>query len=102
MFDMLLVLLGINSGSVEAASARFYFDSVCEKVMNYCNIDVIPAGLEYTVVEMAARAYNDGGRSVSSIRDGDTTVTYANTEGSDITAEYASQLNCFRQLRVIR
>ena len=99
----------------------FYFDLVESRVKNFCHVDTIPEGLELVVVQMVAEFYRgmasqralqvSGGRGISSISRGDTTISYGSGSSADggatlrldiILANYAHQLYAFRRLQTPR
>nr|DAO11405.1 MAG TPA: Head Tail Connector Protein [Caudoviricetes sp.] len=107
-------LLGLNTEDAldELAldeSVRFSLDDACEIVRNYCNLDGVPEGLKNTVLRMAMDLYrhenigSEGSSSgvVSSIKEGDTTVSYTNLHGEfkdTILKDYSKQLNKYRKI----
>lgn len=102
-------LLGLNIEETLDELVRFSLDDACEIVRNYCNLDGVPEGLKNTVMRMAMDLYrhenigsegNSSG-SVSSIKEGDTTVSYTNlhSEFKDtILKDYSKQLNKYRKM----
>lgn len=106
-------LIGVQPDDTAADSLlAFVLGNVEEIILNYCNIRTIPPGLEKTAYRMAMDLYrNEGfgqaessGGSVSSIEEGDTTVSftggaYADKGFSDsLLKAYAGQLNRYRRL----
>ena len=83
-------------------------EAVRAKVRAYCRREDIPEGLELIVDEMAADAVLSRlqGDVVQSIRQGDTTVTYAGDRhnaqtgagGADFLKNYARQLQQWRKI----
>lgn len=99
----------------------FYFDLIESRVKNFCHIEAIPAELELVIVQMVVEFYRgmesqralqvSGGREVSSISRGDTTISYGSGSSADggvslrldsILASYAHQLYAFRRLQTPR
>lgn len=103
-------LLGIDDTTQDTA-LRFVLDDVVETILNYCNLDELPAGLENTAYRMAIdiyRAESIGSAAapagtVSSIKEGDTTVAFTRqaSESSytaSVLKQYEAQLNRYRRL----
>ena len=80
-----------------------YYDyllaSAEEKIKNYCNIEEVPKELENTMVELAAALgeAGAGGEAVSSVKMGDTQVTYGSAQDS-VFGDFKAQLNRFRRI----
>lgn len=103
----LKLLLGITDESKDAL-LQFCLDDVVETILNYCNIDAIPAGLENTAYRMAMDLYRgenfgsvapDGGL-IASQSEGDTSVSFRVNETftKSLLKNYYSQLNRYRVL----
>ena len=100
----------------------FYFDLIESRVKNFCHIETIPEGLELVVVQMVAEFYQgmesqralqaSGGRGISSVSRGDTTISYGSGSSTpasgaglmvdDVLGSYARQLYPFRRLQTVR
>lgn len=103
-------LLGISLDDISKDDIlQFTIDDVKEIILNYCNLEEIPTGLLNTAYRMAIDLYrneNLGNEerslgSVSSISEGDTTVSYKspNSEFKDsLVKNYKIQLNKHRKL----
>lgn len=105
-------LLGLNIEDDLDELVIFSLDNACEIVRNYCNLDGVPEGLKNTVLRMAMDLYrhenigSEGSSSgvVSSIKEGDTTVSYTNLHGEfkdTILKDYSKQLNQYRKISFI-
>lgn len=103
-------LLGIDDTTQDTA-LRFVLDDVVETILNYCNLDELPAGLENTAYRMAVDIYRNEGvgsssvpaGTVSSIKEGDTTVSFSSQTSESYYTEsvlknYAAQLHRYRRL----
>lgn len=86
---------------------QFILDNVSEIICNYCNIAFVPKGLQNTAYRMAldilrtehAGNGNDVGQgSISSIKEGDTEVSFGNTIFSQ--AYVNSILKCYEKTLV--
>ncbi len=105
LLDKLTLLLG---SEVDSKNAEFALEQAVDTVMNYCNIDAIPKGLENTVVKIAADLYRNNNfgssdnSSLQSISEGDVSVTFGNayeaTDISSIVSGYSHQLNRYRKV----
>lgn len=88
---------------------RFAAEEAEEAVKNYCNINEIPSGLQKTTCRIAidiyhgARQGKEGELSVSSITEGDISVSFRKDveESSidNILSRYKTSLNRFRKVR---
>lgn len=112
MLDKLKSLLGPN---VNEEAAQFCLDECQGLALDYCNLEELPAGLESTVVRMAVDMYRLEGYGdtagalgeVTSIKAGDTTVTYEHNKynaqtgagGASLLKNYSARLNSYRKLR---
>ena len=107
----LKLLLGLSdSGTDNDTKLQFILDDVKETILNYCHIEDIPAGLEKTAYRMAVDMYRNENLgdentplgSISSISEGDTSVSYRSTvdEGfkDSIMKNHKMQLNKYRRL----
>lgn len=103
-------LLGIPEDDVsQQAILEFIIDDVTEMILNYCNLEELPAGLMSTAYRMAIDLYrNDrpgepgSPLSVASISEGDTSTSFtstADTLAGGILKDYQGQLNRYRKLR---
>lgn len=74
------------------------------EILNYCNIGELPEALESVKLQMAADAYKSkyaDTSGVTSIKEGDISITYGGTDTATDTAaiaKYKSSLNRFRRL----
>lgn len=108
--EKLKKLLGIP---LEDDSKDFLLEFTLEKtedtIKNYCNIKEIPEELNNTVLSMAVDLYRNENLgfeesplgSVSSISEGDTTVSYKSSSNEfkdTLIKDYKAQLNRYRKL----
>lgn len=105
----LKLLLGLDIELTQDELVEFSLEDACEIVKNYCNLDGVPEGLKNTVLRMAMDLYRhenigvEGSSSgvVSSIKEGDTTVSYANLQDEfkdTVLKDYSKQLNKYRRI----
>ncbi len=88
---------------------RFIAEEAEEVVKNYCNINEIPFGLQKTTCRIAIDIYRatsqgeEGGLSVSSITEGDISISFRKDveESSigNILSRHKTSLNRFRKVR---
>lgn len=110
MLQKLKKLLGINDDSKDEI-LQYEIDLVTDMVLNYCRINEIPDRLENVLLAMcmnyhrAVQAGNeDTPKSVSSVSEGDTSVSFASAyadeenPGMSFLANYTAQLNRFRKV----
>lgn len=118
MLAKIKTLLNIADSSQDELLS-LYLDIVKQKVLNYCNREDIPTGLELIVVEITAdefraktkKAAVESGSEVGvvdSIKRGDTQINYSSTSsssnynkltrggGADFIANYQIQLDRFK------
>lgn len=108
--DKLKQLLGIAlSDTSKDFILEFILEDVTQVIKDYCHISEIPTELNNTILKMAIDMYrseNLGSEesslgSVSSITEGDTTVSYKgiNAEAKNsLVKDYKVQLNKYRKL----
>ena len=113
MTDMLVSLVEITGGSFSDGVYRFALNTAAETVINYCNLDAVPKGLENTVVRMAADILRfgqygkNGGNipvSVTSVSVGDTSTSYTpltSLQEQSLINDYKRQLNRYRKVNMI-
>jgi hypothetical protein len=105
--EKLKELLGITSDDKNFA-LQFCLDNTTEAILNYCNLEELPAGLENTAYRMAMDLYRgenfgsvapDGGL-IASQSEGDTSVSFRVNETftKSLLKNYYSQLNRYRVL----
>lgn len=90
---------------------RFAASSAEEAVLNYCNIDEIPEGLENTTLNIAADIlrrgqYGNGDVpvAVSSVTVGDTSTSFtplSDSETNEVIANYVKTLNRYRRVTFV-
>ena len=109
--ERLKLILGIE-GSDQDALLSFLLQSTERKILNYCNINELPAELEDVLIEITSDAYRarqremDEGK-VAQVNIGDTTIQYSESNfnlmtgagGTDFLKNYKAQLSRYRKLR---
>ncbi len=90
---------------------KFAASSAEEAVKNYCNIDEIPEGLEYTTLKIAAdilrrEQYGSGDIPVvvNNVRVGDTSTSFtplSDSETDEVIAKYKNTLNRYRRVTFV-
>lgn len=108
MLEKIKVLLGIAADDyTKDILLQFVIDGVTEIVLNYCNLELIPSGLQNTVVRMSIELYrkeNLGSPDaplgqVSSISEGDVNVAYKSVEYKEsLLSQYKALLNRYRKV----
>lgn len=108
MLTKLKILLGITEDSKNAV-LQFCLDFAVQAAIDYCNLDVLPAALEWTAIALAADKYRMEGYgsaeahtgAVSSVSQGDESISYkdaANQDVSGLLKNYTVTLNRYRRL----
>lgn len=103
-------LLGIPEDDItKDAILQFILDDVTETILNYCNLEELPAGLMSTACRMAVDLYRydrpgmeSAPLSAVSISEGDTSTSFASASESlsgSLLKDYQGQLNRYRKLR---
>lgn len=111
----LKLLLGIDSTDEKKDDIlKFILKRVTARILSYCGLEVIPEGLETTVMSMAIEGYrqlNLGKENydseAQSIKRGDTTVTYKTPieilnqwiSKPTLLNDYTQELNQYRKVR---
>lgn len=106
--DTVKALLGVTDTSKDV-QISFAIDDAKEAIMNYCNIDDIPYGLQNTLIRMAVdlcRNESYGSESVSgrvnSLSEGDTSISYGSAYDETFTGsvlkDYVKTLNRYRRV----
>lgn len=112
--EKLKKLLGLPMVNEEDSSSdtvlQFILDDVTETILNYCQCEEVPEGLENTAYRMAIDLYrneNVGSEetsigSVTSIREGDIQTSFASCVDENfrntLLKNYTAQLNRFRKI----
>lgn len=106
-------LIGVSvSDTSMNAPLQFILDDVEETILNYCNVEEIPDGLKNTAYRMAMDIYrsenigqanDDIKGEVSSITEGDTSISFKATgenklKADNILKNYQAQLSKYRKL----
>lgn len=100
-------LLGIT-GTDKDFALQFCLDNTTEAILNYCNLEELPAGLENTAYRMAMDLYRnenlgsvlpDGGL-LASKSDGDTSASFRVNDNyiQSVVKDHRAQLNRYRCL----
>lgn len=84
------------------AVLRLMLEDAIRVILTYCNRTVFPVQLEYVARQMVVSAFRrDNGDNVSSIKRGDTQITYTDTiSRDDMTQEQRELCNRYRRLRM--
>lgn len=110
ILNKLKALLGISEDDESKdLSLEFTLENTEEIIKNYCNIDTIPTELNNTLLRMAIDLYRNESLgeeelplgSISSITEGDTTVSYKNINSDfkdTVLKNYEKQLKRYRKL----
>ena len=122
ILSRLKTLLGIT-GEDKDVPLQFALDDTKTTILNYCNLSYVPKGLETVWFKMAIEFYKSSGAStgsinvganasgkVSSISEGDTSVSFDTSSSSGSTSaqtsttdglinSYIVQLNQYRKVR---
>lgn len=105
--EKLKLLLGIVDYSKDFA-LQFCLDNTTEAILNYCNLEELPAGLENTAYRMAMDLYrgenfgsvNPDGGLIASQSEGDTSVSYKENTAytQSLLKNYRAQLSRYRKV----
>lgn len=101
-------LLGVTDDTKDAL-IQFALDNAEETILNYCNIETVPEGLEKTQIRMAMDIYRNetlgtaaSNGKVSSLSEGDTSISYGSqfddTFKESILKQYNKVLNRYRRV----
>lgn len=107
--EKLKKLLGMSdTDATQDYSLEFIIRDVTETILNYCNLNELPAGLVNTAYRMAIDLYRydrpgegDAPVSVASISEGDTSTSFtsaADALSGGILKDYKGQLNRYRKV----
>ncbi len=107
--EKLKKLLGIpDTDTAQDVSLEFIIEDVTETILNYCNLEELPAGLANTAYRMAVDLYrydrpgdSSAPLTVSSISEGDTSTSFARASDAlndGVLKDYRGQLNRYRKL----
>lgn len=104
------VMDNLNLSEDKERTVRRYIRRAVDKILIYCNRDDLPARLETTAAQiaedmLAADHVAEGGKDVSSITRGDTSITYGDGASGraatvDFMKNYQSSLNLFRKMNL--
>lgn len=112
VFEKIKLLLGIDDASKDDV-INFCISLVTDEVLNYCNIEVLPARLENIVVAMCVDCFNfamygegDSARGeAKAIKEGDTSIDFVTcadimsvSNDGGYMKKYSAQLDRFRKL----
>lgn len=106
----LKALLGIEEADTsQDIPLQFAMDDVRQTILNYCNLDELPAGIINTAYRMALDLYRydhpgdpEAPVAVASISEGDTSTSFtsaADVLTGGILKDYQGQLNRYRRVR---
>lgn len=101
MIDKIKLILGIETADNDPVLELMVEDAK-RAVVIYCNRHSFPEALEHVARELVVNAFKaENGDNVSSIKRGDTQITYTNTITSDsFTPRMVQQMNRYRILRL--
>ncbi len=103
MLRKIKLRLGLKEEDTEHdAVLRLMLEDAVMVITVFCNRDVFPIQLEYVARQMVVNAfYKENGENVSSIRRGDTQITYTETiSREDMTQEHRELCCKYRRMRV--
>ena len=101
--DKFKQLLGITYAAQETA-LQFILDDVTETILNYCNLNELPQGLENTAYRTEGIGTSEApAGEVASIKEGDATVAFKQAASesyytASVLKNYTVQLNRYRRL----
>ena len=111
MLEKLKLLLGIKENDKDAL-LQYVLDTITDEILNYCNLDFLPVGLENIAVRMAAdtwRSEEYGNeakqQAIASVSRGNASTSFSAPDlsglagGKSIVDNYTAQLNAFRRVR---
>lgn len=109
MIDTLKQLIGIDlEDNKKDMLIKFALDDAQSIILNYCNVNEVPEGLNTTWIKMSIDLYRnenlgseETGKYVSNISEGDSSVSFKSnySEFKDsLLKNYISQLNRYRRL----
>lgn len=111
MIDRIQTIYSKISHPIDEHKVKLAITEAEYMIMNHCNIKSIPEGLTFEVINIAVDIieaeyikYEDKEEVVTSIKEGDTTISFANQQHKiikkdEILKSYAKKLNKFRKLR---
>lgn len=102
MLGKIKLRLGIGREETEHDDVlRLMLDDAVMVIKIFCNRDIFPVQLEYVARQMVVNAfYKENGENVSSIKRGDTQITYTETiSREDLTQEYRDLCCKYRVMR---
>lgn len=102
MLKKIKLRLGIQAEETEHDEVlRLMLDDAVMVIRIFCNRDVFPMQLEYVARQMVVNAfYKENGENISSIKRGDTQITYTETISRDDMTQEHRELCC--KYRVLR
>lgn len=95
--EKLKLILGIE-GTEQDALLSYLLQSTERKILNYCNIEELPAELEDVLIEITADGYRSQ-QGVANISIGDTSVSFK-IDTESFNKNHKAQLNRFRRLQL--
>lgn len=102
MLRKIKLRLGLKEEDTEHDEVlRLMLEDAVMGIMVFCNRDVFPIQLEYVARQMVINAfYKENGENVSSIKRGDTQITYTETiSREDMTQEHRELCCKYRRMR---
>ncbi len=102
MLRKIKLRLGLKEEDTEHDEVlRLMLEDAVMVIMVFCNRDVFPIQLEYVARQMVVNAfYKENGENVSSIKRGDTQITYTETiSREDMTQEHRELCCKYRRMR---
>ncbi len=103
MLKKVKVRLGLGTEMTEHDEVlRLMLEDAVNMIRIFCNRDVFPVQLEYVARQLVVNAfYKENGDNVSSIKRGDTQITYSETISKDDMTQEHRELCCkYRRLRM--
>lgn len=107
MIEKLKVLAGVSEEDTsQDVFLQFALDEASETILNYCNLEEVPDGLQSTLVRMALEYYRNQNLgsvdetqgTVRTISEGDTSISFSGSGefGKGPLSDYKGQLNRYR------
>lgn len=79
----------------------FQVRAVTKKILNYCNLDALPEGLEEVAARMVVEIMSPNSGRTESVQRGDTRISYAASSGADWLSGYTEELDRYRRMKVL-
>lgn len=100
MNKLILEKVLLLNPNADGTKMKFEIETAVDEVLSYCNLETLPTNLVNTIAKYLVEC-SDNARGVTSISEGDTSITYKDNYSEGIVEALKGSLNRYRKMRTL-